>query len=244
MNTKVTGLMVCYRTPKLVENAYSSYRRIYPDVRLVIVNNSESGDPCTYYIKSLKSELNIIIHTGSNIGHGPGMHVGLKYIRTKYALIFDSDVVFKNDVITPMLDKINDNSFGVGKIVHVDLNGDNVTPRYTNEKAAQYYRLYGGVKTSIPYLHPFCHLLNIANYRKYKPYIDHGAPCIETMIDIHKKGRSKSVLLPFNEIEKYVNHKWKGTRSIVETESWNSHYQKKERNRKIFMTSRAKQWLR
>jgi len=47
------------------------------------------------------------------------------------------------------------------------------------------------------YLHPMFQLIDIRNYRKFYPYVHHGAPCYLTMLDIHKRGLSDKVLKQF-----------------------------------------------
>lgn len=244
MKNTITGLTVCYRTKALMEKAYNSFRRFYPDVNLIIVNNSEKTDPCTAYLKTIESDITKIIHIGANIGHGPGMHLGLRSIKTRYALIFDSDVEFLADVAKPMMERIKPNFFGIGKITHVDMNGDNNKPKYRNVKAKQYYNLYGKKSSdSIPYLHPFCELLNIEIYRKFKPYIDHGAPCLETMADIYGRGHSEKILINF-PVDRFVYHRHRGTRNVIDYASYqniyNSHNRRKKNARRIFMTSQIR----
>jgi glycosyltransferase involved in cell wall biosynthesis len=220
----VTAVTVVYNTKSLFERAYTSFHRFYPEMKMVIVDNSDSLNPCAKYIQSLKSENTLVIAPGRNIGHGPGMDIGLKQVRTKYAVVFDSDTQIMRGCVGKMCDMMRADSFGVGKIVKVDPNGQNEkqlysglprkrTTNYSNTKALKYYRLYAAPKrkTAIPYLHPYFHLVSVAAYLRLKPYIDHGAPCLATMSQIFNMGLSDKMLLEF-PVEKYVIHRWRGTR--------------------------------
>lgn len=208
----LTLVIVCYNTAELVHRAYESVRKFYPDVPVIIVDNSDRNDPCTYYVAGLKSEKTRVIRPGRNIGHGPGMNIGIRQAGTKYVLLMDSDVVIREDCIPAMIDMMGESIFGVGKIVHVDINGDNGRPAYTNPKAIKYYAYYGrpGKNHTIPYLHPYFHLINADKYKRMKPYVHHGAPCISTMLDLFNKGK-KGALINF-PVEKYVTHYGRGTR--------------------------------
>ena len=52
-------------------------------------------------------------------------------------------------------------------------------------------------------------LINRNSYLEFKPFIKHGAPCIESMIDIYNKNKI-NLLSNFN-IENYVNLRIRGT---------------------------------
>lgn len=210
----VTVIMVCYNTKDLARKAYESVRKFYPDISMIIVDNSDRNDPCTDYVAMLKSGKTRVIRPGRNIGHGPGMDTGIRNVGTRYALLMDSDVVIRRDCISAMIKNMGDGTFGVGKIVHVSRWGNSEgKPAYMNPKAIKYYAYYGkpGRKHTIPYLHPYFHLINVEKYRKLKPYVHHGAPCVLTMLDLYNKGRSRRVLVNF-PVEKYVAHRGRGTR--------------------------------
>ena len=208
----ITGVMVCYNTKGLVERAYNSVRKFHPDIPIIIVDASDWGNPCAAYVSSLTAENTSIIHPGRNIGHGRGMHMGITQAKTKYALVFDSDIEMISDCVPAMLEKMGDDTFGIGNICYVNQSGNKARPggkysirgRYNNRVQ------FGGAV--IPYLHPFFHLINIQNYKKYKPYIHHGAPCLLAMYDIYKRGLSEEVLVDFPDIREYIKHDGRGTR--------------------------------
>ena len=75
-------------------------------------------------------------------------------------------------------------------------------------------------------LHPYFHLINITNYRKYHPYVHHGAPCYLTCRDIHERGLTDKVIKEFPGLghssgkgwvwegkpRRYIRHDTAGTR--------------------------------
>jgi len=40
----------------------------------------------------------------------------------------------------------------------------------------------------IPYLHPYAGLYRLSMYKQLRPFFDHGAPCLNNMVDAEKKG--------------------------------------------------------
>jgi len=183
---KITGLTVSYNTKELLQRAYESVRKYHPGMPMVIVDGSDANDPCAEYAKSIQSPLTKVIQPGYNIGHGRGMCLGIDQIRTPYALIFDSDIVMLKSPVDEMMSMMEPDTFGVG---------------YTEKTGLDGYE-YGAHMThvgeeSMRMLHPYFHLLNIAVYRKFHPYVHHGAPCYLTALDIHKQGLTGRIIKEF-----------------------------------------------
>jgi len=216
----ITGIMVCYNTKHLVERAYNSVRKFYPDMPIIIVDGSDRGNPCVAYVSSLTTENTSIIHPGRNVGHGQGMCMGITQAKTRYALIFDSDIQMISDCVPAMLEKMEENTFGIGAVVQVDLSGNGTKSTPAKKRSAYWLATHRNLRrrygqrglVSTPYLHPYFHLINIQNYKKYKPYAHHGAPCLSTMYDIYKRGLSKTVLVNFPDLKECVKHDGRGTR--------------------------------
>jgi len=201
----MTGITVCWNTKGLMERAYNSVRRFHPEMPMIIIDGSDSGNPCASYIKSLASDVTTVISFGYNIGHGRGMCMGIDRIKTKYALIFDSDIEMLKSPVDQMLEMMEEDTFGIGIIVKTGFDGFNYGLKPQHKKTG--YMLY---------LHPLFQLINIGNYKKFHPYVRHGAPCYLTMLDIHKKGLSKKILKPFPPLRTFVKHYGRGTRRIRE----------------------------
>jgi hypothetical protein len=222
----ITGITVCSNTKELVKRAYESVRTFHPMMRIIIIDGSDKLDPCFQYVSSLASEKTIVIQPGYNIGHGRGMCVGIYYAETPYALIFDSDIEMKKSPVQGMLVMMEDDTFGVGFFEKTGFDG-------FNYGVHQHHLQEPGVK----YLHPYFQLLQIKNYKKFHPYVHHGAPCFLTMNDIHRKGLSDKILKEFPGLghtrdgvyRKYIRHDVAGTRikrinnNQIEIEGrWNS----------------------
>lgn len=204
MARDVTGITVCCNTKGLVERAYNSVRRFHPEMPIIIIDGSDSGNPCASYIKSLASDVTIVISLGYNIGHGRGMCMGIDRVKTKYALIFDSDIKILKSPVDQMLKMMEEDTFGIGNVVKTGLDG------FSYRKNPQHKE-----EGWMLYLHPYFQLLNIRNYKKFHPYVHHGAPCYLTMRDIHKKGLSKKILKLFPEVFAFVKHYPRGTRGTM-----------------------------
>jgi len=123
---------------------------------------------------------------GYNIGHGRGMHFALKRVQTRFALIFDSDIVFIKSPVEQMLAMMETDTYGVG---------------YTEKTAYDGFE-YGAKpehrgKPFMYMLHPFFQLIQVSQYFKFAPYCHHGAPCFKAALDIHKKGLTNKIIKVF-----------------------------------------------
>ena len=213
----ITGVSVCWNSQALIERAYNSIRKFHPDMPIIIVDGSDAGDPCAAYVKSLASYKTTVISLGYNIGHGRGLCMGLDKVRTRYALVFDSDIEMLKSPTEAMLAMMEPDTFGVGYIEKTGFDGYNY--------GAHSHHVREGW---MPYLHPYFQLIDVGNYKKYHRYVHHGAPCFLTMLDIYKKGLSNKVLKEFaglghsagqgftwkGALREYIHHIPRGTRSI------------------------------
>ena len=183
----ITGITVVQNTKDSIECAYNSIRKFHPDMPIIIIDGSNPGNPCASYIKSLVSDMTTVVSLGYNIGHGRGMCKGIDLAKTPYALIFDSDIEMLKSPVQAMLEMMEEDTFGVG---------------YIEGKTALDGFEWGWPGHNTPgewmsYLHPMFQLIDLRNYRKYYPYVHHGAPCYLTMLDIHKRELSDKILKQF-----------------------------------------------
>ena len=187
----ITGITVTWNTKSLLERAYTSIRKFHPSMKIIVVDGSDEGNDCIKYIEALsEQDINFsAFHANCNIGHGRGMNVGIKEVKTPYVLFFDSDIIMVDSPLEGMLAMMEDNTFGVGYSEKVGYDGHDygVFPHHQQEPGVRY-------------LHPYFQLVQVKEYFKYKPYIHHGAPCISTMLDIYKKKLSDIVLKEFPEL--------------------------------------------
>ena len=217
MVQEITGITVVYNTKDLIECAYNSVRKFHPDMPIIIVDGSDAGDLCASYVKSLASDLTTVVSLGHNIGHGRGMCMGIDKVKTPYALIFDSDIEMLKSPVQAMLEMMEENTFGVGYIEKTGFDGYEygAHPHHKNEDW-------------MPMLHPYFQLIDINNYKKFHPYVHHGAPCYLTALDIYKRGLSDKIIKEFpglghssgkgwvwvGQPREYIRHDPAGTRGI------------------------------
>lgn len=173
-----TGIVVTYNTQALFERAYTSVRRFHPDLPLIIIDGSDTADPCYHYVQSLKGGANMVYQLGHNIGHGRGLHYGLERCPTAAALCFDSDIEMLRSPLAEMERLLTPDAYGVGWIYAIGHDGyDFGTPDR-------------GHTVPVPYMHPYFMLLSVRQYFSYAPFVHHGAPAYKAMVDLHKRGHS------------------------------------------------------
>jgi hypothetical protein len=201
----VTAITVCYNTRVLMEKAYQSIRRFYPDMPMIIVDCSDPGNSCVAYVRSLASSLTTVMRPGHNISHGPGMNMGINYCQTRYALMFDTDSELLEPCVGDMLAMMEEDTFGVGYVIPTAFSGFGTWAPNPPPKEGGW----------MPYLHPYFQLIDVRNYRKFPPYINSGAPCTPTMLAIYQQGLGDKILKQFrdmmNGVPKFVKHDGGGT---------------------------------
>jgi len=211
----ITGITVCCNTKNLMKRAYESVRRSHPDMPIIIIDGSDPENPCASYVKSLSSKITTTVSLGHNIGHGKGLCMGIDQAKTKYALIFDSDIEMLKSPVNRMLEMMEEDTFGIGYIEKTGFDGFEYGSHAAHKN-----------QSWMPYLHPYFQLINIENYRKFHPYVHHGAPCFLTMRDIYNRGLSNIIIKEFPGLghssgkgwnwegrpRKYIRHDTRGTR--------------------------------
>lgn len=179
----ITGIVVCSNTKDLMQRAYESVRHFHPDMKIIIIDGSKVTDPCFHYVCSLASDITDVGVYKYNIGHGRGMDAGIRMVTTKYALIFDSDIIMLKSPVADMLSLMNEETYGVGAFDYVDQRG------FGKTNHSQQWR-----DAATKYLHPFFQLINVANYKKFPPYVHHGSPCYQAMNEIKRQGLDRILI--------------------------------------------------
>ena len=177
---------VSHNTISLLRDAVESVRKFHPDLPLIIVDGSDVNDPCRQYAVSLHSPLTTVVTAQGNIGHGKGMHLAIGMCKTRFALIFDSDIVMVKSPVQQMLDMMEPDTYGIGYTEKTAYDGFEYGAKPEHNRQPYMYML-----------HPFFHLLQISEYRKFHPYVHHGAPCYLAALDIHKKGLTDKIIKVF-----------------------------------------------
>jgi hypothetical protein len=190
---------VHYKTPDYIYAQYNSIRKFYPSIKYRIIDGSD--DKKIYFQDLEKKDTNFSVNRfGYNIHHGPGMDHAIKTSNKKFLLILDSDVSLKSPLIDDMLKVFS--GYAVGKKIIVNSKG------YSSWQTSN----DGDNNFIYEYVHPYCMLVNKEEYNKHSPFVKHGAPCIQSMMDIYNK-KLTNMLTNF-EIENYVNLVTRGTRKI------------------------------
>lgn len=211
-NISVTGVVVNYCTPVEIHKAVTTLKKAYPSMKVIIVDGSPDESPGFNTCFRLSNQLHNTIHlpVGRNIGHGPGLVKGIGLVQTELILIFDSDTTLTNPgILEIMIECMSEREevYGCGAIVVTNGTGVNAN-------------------TGIQYLHPHFALIDRKTYWKYKPIINHGAPMIYAMNDIHKSGRDILIDFPVSD---YVFHQGKVTRRLKPREFHPKNWDKKYR---------------
>lgn len=201
----VTGIMVCWNTEDLVKTAYESVRKFHPSMRFLIVDGSTPKMACYSYLDSLRADSALkVFHLEKNLGHGRGLQFAIQRIQTPFFLTIDSDIEMLKSPVQAMLDMMEDDTYGVGWTYPTDITGHEFG-----------YRSEYIDKGSMKYLHPYFCLIQLKEYKKYIPFIHHGAPAVNTMLDIHRRGLSDKVIKEFPGLGHTSGEGivWKGTPS-------------------------------
>jgi len=178
--------VVTYNTDSLLKGAYNSVRRFHPEMQIIIVDGSDIDDPCRTYVKTLTSPYTTLVLCDYNIGHGRGMDMAINMCKTRFALIFDSDIVMKKSPVQEMLDMMEEDTYGVGYMEKTAFDGYEYGAKPHHKTQGFMYMM-----------HPFFHLLQISEYHKFHPYVHHGAPCYLAALDIHNHGLTEKILKVF-----------------------------------------------
>jgi GT2 family glycosyltransferase len=193
----ITAITVNYNTPHLLANMLSSFRKFY-DIEVIIVDGSDSN-----YKKMIQKVVSPYKNIRPylldyNIHHGKGLCYALERVETDKVLFIDSDVYFHRGGFLEDLDgKLRKTSYGIGDIQIIDDAGFNKP-------------------IGIKYLHPALCLLNMDMVMKFEWPINHGAPMIRTMQDIHKQGLSDEIL----QHESWVTNDFRNKRKVYLTHDW------------------------
>lgn len=219
----VTAVVVFCRTPDLVDISVGSFRSFYPDMKLIIIDNSSDNEEfvqvdkrfngpkpyisgsCTSKLKSFcnKDKNTKLFIMPENMGHGLGIHFGLENVDTSYAYIFESDTLMKKGgLIEEMLKLTNKNIYAIGRI----------------EKG--YYkdgRPITNVKMrEMKLIWAYASLLSVEMYFKFPAWNSmNGTNTIPILAAMQKiDDLNKDLLVNFN-VDVYVNHLFGQTRKQI-----------------------------
>ncbi|GHT40981.1 hypothetical protein AGMMS49965_10070 [Bacteroidia bacterium] len=192
-------ISVHYKTPDLIYRQYRSVRALYPDMPYRIIDGSDDG--VVYFDDLEREDKNFTVERfGYNIHHGPGMDYAIKSSKYDFLLILDSDVTMQKPIIEAMLERYAGYVVGRKRMVN--------TLGHQSWEMPWLAKLFPN-SYKYSYIHPLCMLINRQAYGLFKPFIKHGSPCIDAMIDVYRQ--KKTHLLAEMDIDDYITADYAGT---------------------------------
>ncbi len=189
-------VIVNYRTPDILETAAASFRKFYPDVKLVIVDNG-SNDRSLEVIGSLvksNPEKTKSLMLEKNYYHGPAMDKAMRSLERKVVFFLDTDTeTYCGGFIELMLQEMNrdEKIYGVGRVDRVNKRG---------------FAVEDGTETILISAYM---MLRRSTYLGLPPFKHHGMPTLDNFSAAKSRGYS----LRNFDIASYVRHYGRGTAS-------------------------------
>ncbi len=191
---KLTTVIINYQTPDLLKTAVTSFKKYYPKVPLLIVDNGSKDNSVDEINKLIELSENVSAHfLDENIFHGPAMDLAAKLlVDTDYIFFLDSDTETLKagfiEMAIEQLDKKEENIYGVGEFITVNKRG---------------FKSQMGMDILMtPHM-----FLNRKMYVKLAPFKHHGQPTLDNFKSAYKNG-FKLINMPISE---YIFHHWRGT---------------------------------
>jgi len=161
------SVLICHRnTPENIMLCVESLMTHYPDVEVVVLDGMSTDESRTYLKtrERLFPNLRVVDWTRDYHSHGVMMDYALREVMTTpFVWILDSDTIIRYRKEIPM------QGYASGCIMMQSVSGQACTP--------------AGEGDSMKYVHPSCMVIDRVKYHKYRPFIDHGAPCVWNMLD-------------------------------------------------------------
>ncbi len=191
----ITTVIINFQTPDLLSTAVQSFKKLYPNEKLIIIDNgSQDEGESVNLINILSEEYKFIesVFLKTNIFHGPAMDLSIKkHVQTKYVFFLDSDTETQKKGFLEQMNSIitsDTGIYGVGEIVKANKRG------YKSETGKEILLT--------PYM-----LINTHLYKSLSPFIHHGQPTLYNFTDASDKGYE----LRNFKISDYIDHLWRGT---------------------------------
>ena len=102
-------IIVTFKSDHVIDNCIQS---ISNEIEIIIVDNSNDYK----FKESIERKYNNVkcILSSNNLGMGPGNNLGLKYVKTDYAIVLNPDVILEKNTIQTIIDgSQNINSFAI-----------------------------------------------------------------------------------------------------------------------------------
>ncbi len=185
-----------YRTPELLETAAASFRKFYPDIELVVVDNG-SKDRSLEVIEGLveaNPKKTKAILLDQNYFHGPAMDRAMRSINKEIVFFLDTDTeTERGGFIEPMLQEFDrgEKVYGIGRVDKVNKRG---------------FAVEHGSETILISAYM---MLRRKTYLDLPPFKHHGMPTLENFSAAASKGYG----LRNFDIADYIKHHGRGTAS-------------------------------
>jgi len=164
-----------------------SFEKLHPNIPVVVINTSPEGE------KFGDGSENVVVHDLPDSTHGEGVNYGIGMIETEYALLVDSDVIFKQS-IEAIFEKVSKAKATLAGNISGNRGGKILYPRvdpwfcFINVKHLEEH--------NIKFFDP----IRTANSRKTSKVYDIGSTLFE---DVTK---TDSLLVAEFNTEKYMKH--------------------------------------
>lgn len=106
---KVSYIIVTWNNEDIIEECIDSllmYSMVENEI--IVVDNDSKDTTCQTIRKKYKKNV-ILIETGKNLGFSKANNLGLKYATGEYIFFVNPDVIFIEDIVTPMLNVLDKN---------------------------------------------------------------------------------------------------------------------------------------
>ena len=191
----ISAAIVHYHTPDLIRRLVESFRPLYPDIPLLLIDNGSTPATALHLGELLERHgPGELLCNTANLHHGPAMDQSLRRLTSPLVLLLDSDaVVLRGGFLERMRSACEEdaNVYAVGKMTWMDNRGFDLPPRS------------GGH----PYIRPICMLIRRELYLSLPPFERHGAPCLRNMVAAVERGYR---LVDF-PVQEYLQHEGRGT---------------------------------
>lgn len=194
MIDNIAVITIHYQTPDLLSTTIESFKKFYPDVRFVIIDNG-SKDTSRTIINTLVNRFGPAteaVYLSNNIFHGPAMDLALREEKERYIFFLDSDTkTLRGGFLEAMVNlmETSDRSYAVGRIDLLTKRGF-ISPKGTIRCART------------PYM-----LIKREPYALLPPFKHHGMPTIKNFSQANERG----LLFHDFPIQDYIEHRGKGT---------------------------------
>jgi glycosyltransferase involved in cell wall biosynthesis len=192
----VSTVIVNYRTPDLLESAAGSFRKFYPDIELVVVDNGSNDrslEVITTLVKRNPGKTKAML-LDRNYYHGPAMDRAMRSVNRDIVFFLDTDTeTYRGGFIELMLGELSKDEkvYGIGRVDKVNKRGFAADDGTIEILLSPYMMLRREMYVGLP------------------PFIHHGMPTLQNFSAAETKG----YLLQNFDIANYVKHYGRGTAS-------------------------------